>query len=568
MFEHRKRLEWVEYDPATGRGELRWEFRNRNFKALTGFDWRTIGRIDNELRENNGRLQEEKPHGPPPRDLSQEYPRLKQWLEEEAVKANKGGYLTAKKLVASFRVSFPLVGPTQPGRELVNQVTEDVMRAALLKCEFQYGDRHVKRLEARQTPRILNDLDNALRFIINNTAHEWSDISGKAVWRFTRPVAMTDESYLDGAEYRGPSWWNENTRERDVLKRSLRIVLLHTIFSGCNYDRNLECKYWASEWKKKRPNHEFWGKCNGEVIEKYYTDVFQSFGPRGADETEQPILFTDNARMHKRIRSELRGAPEDIMDWATESDEVSVDTQQVLEAIAKTSPQKQPTRADLLKALHSAGVSIYEVTSKAKLWNACVLFLPAYYSELNAIELLWAEIKRVYRDCTDTSLPWEERLKVAVESITPAFVESCFNRSIKWARLKYVERIGPLPTAEPPLPTRCLRHPHCVKGYKHIGRCLVRPPAAAAADGAFDDADVKPEPAGLAFAADDAVSAVDPVAAPAVADSELEEEDLPGVDDADDADAPQPFEEFEEVEDEELFEELDMADHFDGDILF
>ena len=101
---------------------------------------------------------------------------------------------------------------------------------------------------------------------------------------------------------------------------------------------------------------------DGEVIEDYYTEVFKAFGPPRVDDVSKNVLLTDNARMHKRIREDLRGSPEEIMDWATESEEVSADTQQKLEVMAAQAPQ-HPTRADLLRALQEAGVKIYEIES-------------------------------------------------------------------------------------------------------------------------------------------------------------------------------------------------------------
>ena len=114
--------------------------------------------------------------------------------------------------------------------------------------------------------------------------------------------AVTDECYLDGSEYRDDSWHNEKTRQKDHLSRSSRITMLHSIFSGSR-DGNpvlVPCKYWNTLWSKKRKagfhGGEYFGKCNGEIIEQYYESVFEAFGERGG------LLFTDNARMHKRIR--------------------------------------------------------------------------------------------------------------------------------------------------------------------------------------------------------------------------------------------------------------------------
>ena len=572
LFENSNRIEWKPKQPD-GRGEYWSVFRDRLYHDLTGFSYTRVKEINKELKDNDNRLQPAKPRGPPPRDLHNEVPGLRAWFEEQAEKANKGGYLTVEKLQATFRIEYPLHAQNyQP-------VGREVMRNALLNAEFQYGGRTLKRLEARASPKVLQALDEALKFVIENTDLIHSDISGKPVYRWTRDVAETDECYLDGSAYRDDSWWNENTRQKDHLSRSSRITMLHSIFSGSR-DGNpvlVPCKYWNTLWSKKRKagfhGGEYFGKCNGEIIEQYYETVFEAAQPRGC------ILFTDNARMHKRIRSELRGEPEDIIDWCTSSDEVSQETQEHLEVMVQSAGSTYPTRAALLSFLRDRGVATFEVEKIAKKKNCKVVFLPPYYSELNAIELLWAEIKRYYKNETDTSKPWEIRLREAVESITPQFVESCFDRCIRWARRKYSERIAPLP-AEPAGPTQCQRHPLCIKpvigGRKHVGRCKLGPApagaAAPAAEAVAAGADVAEPPVAVAAGADVAeppvaVAAGADVAEPPAADADdAVSVDVADVDEEDEAGAAdeEALNEFfsSEIEDNQLFEELDIADDF------
>ena len=45
-----------------------------------------------------------------------------------------------------------------------------------------YGGRTLKRLEARQSPRVLTALDAALQFVVANTVLIHLDISGKPVF--------------------------------------------------------------------------------------------------------------------------------------------------------------------------------------------------------------------------------------------------------------------------------------------------------------------------------------------------------------------------------------------------
>ena len=172
-------------------------------------------------------------------------------------------------------------------------------------------------------------------------------------------------------------------------------------------------------------------------------------------------------------------------------------------------------------------------------------------------------------------LSWEIRLRQAVDSITPAFVESCFDRCIRWARRKYSERIAPLP-AEPAGPTQCQRHPLCIKPHKHVGRCKLGPApagaAAPAAEAVAAGADVAEPPVAVAAGADVAeppvaVAAGADVAEPPAADADdAVSFDVADVDEEDEAVAADEdaLNEFfsSEIEDGQLFEELDIADDF------
>ena len=144
-------------------------------------------------------------------------------------------------------------------------------------------------------------------------------------------------------------------------------------------------------------------------------------------------------------------------------------------------------------------------------------------------------------------------MRLAVASITPQFIESCFDRAIKWARKKYVERIGPLEGGEPPLPTRCQRNALCIKGYKHIGRCKLAaapedlPAPAAPVDGAPVDAvDAAPVDAAPVDAAPEDAPVDAALADGEIAEIEEEIEEIPGEND--------------EVEDDDIFDEIEALD--------
>ena len=458
MFDNGNAGKRVEFKKE-GRGAELWSvFRNRTFKELTGFDYRCINKYKTEITKNNGYLLPagyEKKRGRPKLQLQLMDPGLEQWLKEQARQANKGGFLTAKRLIDKYQrtETATMQGPVQPGQQRPQfKVSEKVFRRALHALHFRYTVRRYKRLEARESARILAHLDRVLKWFKENTHYVWSDIAGKAVWKFIPPVGFMDESYMQAGEYRSRSWTNIDTRTREQLKKSCRLVLLHTIFSHRN--DKLPCKYWSAEWKKAHSNYDYFGRCNSDTMRDYFQKIFAALLPANPVGDEQPnVVFCDNASMHKRIRDELRGTPEEIIDWITDNnDEIDQALQDTIEAMHASAPGHSPERKDLLNALQNGGVEIFELNVLAKDYNTRIMWLPPYYSELNPIELLWCEIKRYYRDCTDTNQSWEVRMKEAVDSITPAFIESCFDRSIRWALRKYNERFPPAPADAPPAP--------------------------------------------------------------------------------------------------------------------
>ena len=435
------------------------DFRNRIYQELTGFDYRRVNDYKNEIKEHQGYLlppEYHKKRGPEKIKLEVENPGLEKWLEDEARKANKGRYLTVQKLLHAYKQDLPLLGPVRPNQQqqqLQRIISEKVFRRALHALNFRYTERRFKRLEARESPRILADLDRVLKWWKANTHRVWSDIAGKHVWKFIRWVSFMDESYMRAGEYRSRSWTNANTRTRSIMNKDSRLVLLHSIFSHRN--DKLPCKYWCAEWKKKRqagfPGGQYFGKCDAAVMTEYFKEIFLAFGahPDGVDQKEENIVWCDNASMHKRIREEMRTA-EDIIDWVSEEPTIDESVQNVIEALVQSAPGPLPERANLLKALRDNGIETFELAATAKVYNARVMYLPAYYSELNPIELVWCEIKRYYRDDTNPEDPWEVRLQAACDSITPSFIECCFDRSIRWALRKYDERFPAAEAAEPP----------------------------------------------------------------------------------------------------------------------
>ena len=452
--------------PSEGKFE---DFFREHFKEITGFQATQAQSFASQVKnvEPKGCLKPRGNKGPEKKKLEEKYKELPNWMEEQVKMASHGSYLTIQRLMEKFKKDFidtcdgaAGVGPAEA------MVGKETFRRALHDMNFEYAKRRVKRLEARESEPVLKQLDEMLEFIVDNHLYGPSKYQpGKMVYSYQPNIraGAGDESFQNSGEYRDDSWINEKYKMKNFLKRNARLVMAHSIFSGKNKtDDNewiVEPAIWSTEWKKKREGFKFWGKTNAENLETIYGEAAFALA-NGAPEGSRNILFLDNCSAHKRIRDELRGTNEDIIDWINSSNEVDTETRQVVLALTTSAAQKgmEVKKQELYQALTSKGIPIHALAALAKKYNGVeIKYLPPYYSELNPIELLWAEVKRVYRDKTNPEDPWEKRMKEAWASITPVFIESCFDRSIRWALKKHKERHdakkkAAAPAAEPAAP--------------------------------------------------------------------------------------------------------------------
>ena len=429
----------------------------QHFKEVTGFEVTQAQKFDKEQRENNGYLKPRGDKGPETKKLEEQFHQLPDWMEKQVERATHGGYLTIKRLMKRFKEDFikQCEGPLQEGEEVVQPVMampgKHAFRRALHRMNFKYMKRRVKRLEARESEPVLQKLDECTQWTVENHLYGPSKyVPGKMVYSYQSGVRVGfgDESYMNSTEYRDSSWTSEKMRYKDFLKRNSRLAMVHTIFSEKNMDTEgdwiVKPAIWCTEWKKKRENFRFYGKTNAENLEAIYGDGLFALA-KGAKADNKNILFLDNCSAHKRVRDELRGTAQDIIDWVNgeKNNEVDEELRNVVLALCNSADARdmEVDRKELLKALTDKGVPIFAMEVLAKKYNGMeVKYLPPYYSELNPIELLWAEVKRVYRDETSPEDDWEKRMEEAWSSITPQFVESCFDRSIRWALKKHKER--------------------------------------------------------------------------------------------------------------------------------
>ena len=456
----------------SGDGEKFEAFFRDHFKEITGFQVTQPQKFSTEVAKNNGYLKPRAPKGPEKIKLEEEFHQLPQWTEEQVKQASRGSYLTIQRLMKKFKEDFieACAGPVEQGQEVVQPVMampgKEVFRRALHTMNYEYMKRRVKRLDARESEVVLKELDEFLEWIVKNHIYGPSRFqAGKNVYSYNPMlrVGAGDESYMDSTEYRDASWTNAMTRFKDFLAKNKRLVMVHTIFSDKNKKANsdwiVEPAIWSTQWKTKKDGFNYYGKTNADNMEAIYGDAVFWGLAQGAPKDSKKILFLDNYSAHKRIRKELRGTVDEITTWVTDTDELEQDVKDVIATLHQSAAQRgmDVERKELFKALKANGVLIYALEVLARDYRAEIKYLPPYYSELNPIELLWAEVKRFYRDDTKTEDDWNIRMNQAWNSITPQFIESCFDRSIRWALKKHKERTdakakAAAPAAEPAAP--------------------------------------------------------------------------------------------------------------------
>nr|CAH7766760.1 unnamed protein product [Callosobruchus chinensis] len=181
-----------------------------------------------------------------------------------------------------------------------------------------------------------------------------------------------------------------------------RLIIRHI---GCE-DGFVDGGLWCMESKKATDYHE---EMNGEGFENWFSNIL----PRLEDNC---VIVLENAPCHSRKLEKLptsASKKSDIQDWLS-SKNIAFD--------------KSMLKLQLLEIVkqHKAEYDKYRIDVMAKLQNKTVLRLPPYHCELNAIELIWADIKNfVAQHNTTFKFSDMELLSTAVKRITPETWKKC-----------------------------------------------------------------------------------------------------------------------------------------------
>lgn len=216
---------------------------------------------------------------------------------------------------------------------------------------------------------------------------------------------------------------------------------------------------WDTKWKEfpgkgkgkgkgKPAAREFFGNCNGDMINKYYSRIFEVFGMQ-----ENSFVVLDNASTHKRFKQQhqIRDfTKDDLVSWLTErlnvnafeytplTDASRVKVEQFVHKYNNYPGPDAVSRKDIMNFIRENKLRTVELMEAASWWGVGLWYLPPYWPELNAIEKLWARLKNDYRR-TDPNKAWTERLEEAYAKIDALFIRKIISDTIRFARKKHAE---------------------------------------------------------------------------------------------------------------------------------
>lgn len=133
---------------------------DKEFEAVTGFDYSCITRFKKEVRENDGCLQDPKKRGPPVDHIENNvaFPALWDYIKELIEQAKKGGYLTVGILRAKLHEKYNI------------WTSRNKVKRSLKRGGFVYDDRRAEYLSRRQEEDVQNWARQWCKYVYENTA--------------------------------------------------------------------------------------------------------------------------------------------------------------------------------------------------------------------------------------------------------------------------------------------------------------------------------------------------------------------------------------------------------------
>ena len=227
-------------------------------------------------------------------------------MDKKIEEATKGLYLTLPLLVDKFNTEFTTRKETN----------EKQMAAALYRLGFKYLSR--KRAYVSRKFANVNLEKLRIHCLLIESRVEYNGAKGFWVFKRGCPTFFMDEAYMLSGEFQNMSWVRPRNAVRDLVKGGYRrIVLIGGLFSWALGAVSANV-HWNSSWRQKA-GRPFWGKCNANMVEKYFQDFFFPVAteiPADVLDKNHTIAFCDNWSAHTKFREDFRGlSDEQMADW-------------------------------------------------------------------------------------------------------------------------------------------------------------------------------------------------------------------------------------------------------------
>lgn len=187
-----------------------------------------------------------------------------------------------------------------------------------------------------------------------------------------RPIVFTDESYIDSSHVSGKGWTDDsNLGVAAPISKGERLIFLH---AGGEMGFIPNC---LTMWKASKKTGDYHDNVNNNTYVKWLNErLLPNLPPRS-------VVVIDNASYHNKQ-----------IDKCPTSNNTKADMQQWLsDKNIPFTPQMLKVELYELIKLHKPTNIRYVIDDMFKAQGFDVLRLPPYHPELNAIELIWADVK-------------------------------------------------------------------------------------------------------------------------------------------------------------------------------
>ncbi|XP_046674540.1 uncharacterized protein LOC124363336 [Homalodisca vitripennis] len=187
-----------------------------------------------------------------------------------------------------------------------------------------------------------------------------------------RPIVFTDESYIDSAHVSGKGWSDDsNAGVAAPLSKGERLIFLH---AGGEMGFVKNC---LTMWRANIKTGDYHDNVNGKMYFKWLTEkLIPNLPPR-------TVVVIDNASYHNVQVDKCptsKNTKSEMQDWLIQKN------------IAFSSSSLKVELYELIRQHKPAHIR-YQIDEIMREHGRDIPRLPPYHPELNAIELIWADVK-------------------------------------------------------------------------------------------------------------------------------------------------------------------------------